>query len=478
MAKILWIISIIFIGFVAISGVNKKSLAIIAPILICISIIISFLVWKKVVEDKLMYVVAVGLGIIHFLFVFLFHDLNGFLIGFTVMVIISLYQYYKSIIFIGSIVLCTITYGYFSGGEKMFGNFHDSLGLSIVIFVFLVIIFIMCIQSKATEKIRQDVELQKENAQSSKEIIENVLEKLKISIDNLGSFSKELKSNVNVSGKISGELTESFNEISSIMEAQTGLISGINNEIGRETDYIRNVTKESGILSDLSQNTLAMAEECEINISSLFNEMGKVSDNVQGAVELINSLNAEASNIENILGTVNAISSQINLLALNAAIEAARAGEQGRGFSVVADEVRKLAEQSQESNLQIADILKDIKNRINETTTQIYGLQASAVSSIDSVNKVTHAFKNINSNSKSIVSKASQVDAMTLEIEKTSSEVLNNITSISSSANRTAASIEEVMMGINEQNMGVSNIVKSFEDLDKLISELKHVNTN
>jgi methyl-accepting chemotaxis protein len=55
---------------------------------------------------------------------------------------------------------------------------------------------------------------------------------------------------------------------------------------------------------------------------------------------------------------------------------------------------------------------------------------------------------------------------------------LNNITSISSSANRTAASIEEVMMGINEQNMGVSNIVKSFEDLDKLISELKHVNTN
>lgn len=47
MAEIMWIMSIIYIGFSSLAGVDKKSLIIIAPILVCISILLSFLVWKK-----------------------------------------------------------------------------------------------------------------------------------------------------------------------------------------------------------------------------------------------------------------------------------------------------------------------------------------------------------------------------------------------------------------------------------------------
>jgi methyl-accepting chemotaxis protein len=70
--------------------------------------------------------------------------------------------------------------------------------------------------------------------------------------------------------------------------------------------------------------------------------------------------------INDIAQAISAIASQTNLLALNATIEAARAGEAGRGFAVVASEVKNLAQHSANSSREIAELVTETKQKIEE----------------------------------------------------------------------------------------------------------------
>ena len=95
-------------------------------------------------------------------------------------------------------------------------------------------------------------------------------------------------------------------------------------------------------------------------IGSTEQSMSNMSAQIKHAVESINTLKNNVSNVDSILDNIQTIAEQTNLLALNAAIEAARAGENGRGFAVVADEVRQLAGRTQIATQEVVKVLNDL----------------------------------------------------------------------------------------------------------------------
>ena len=149
------------------------------------------------------------------------------------------------------------------------------------------------------------------------------------------------------------------------------------------------------------QETAAALEEMTINVNTAAanarevesvvlrarhdaEESGRV---VQGAVAVMNEIDASSSQISQIIGVIDDIAFQTNLLALNAGVEAARAGDAGRGFAVVASEVRALAQRSSAAAKEIKTLISDSSQHVGRGVDQV-GRAGEALASI--VEKVAH----------------------------------------------------------------------------------------
>ena len=240
----------------------------------------------------------------------------------------------------------------------------------------------------------------------------------------------------------------------------------------QETTQVASAVEEmastSAEIANSAEVTRTSAESAEVEMQNVLtqvhssnqrmNELNLLLENVEHSVQ---ELGSNVESINSVLGVIQGISEQTNLLALNAAIEAARAGEQGRGFAVVADEVRTLAQRSQQSTIEISDILDSLKNSSQRTIQDMSESAEKRAAVSDAMSAIRGLIDSTSGSIKELTEMNIQVATAASEQSTVASQVAESITGIASLA--------------KEIGEGSSVSREKFEELEYLSQELNQV---
>ncbi|WED22959.1 bacteriohemerythrin [Vibrio sp. JC009] len=200
--------------------------------------------------------------------------------------------------------------------------------------------------------------------------------------------------------------------------------------INQMTASVQEVSGSTVQAADAAEQAQRAAENGMAVVNEVVQSIEQLAREVESAGEVVETLENDSSSITTILDVIREIADQTNLLALNAAIEAARAGDHGRGFAVVADEVRTLASRTQESTVEIQEMILKLQKGSQEASEVMRKGVSYASQSAEQAGGASQALQDIVQAVDVINSMSAQIASATEEQGSVSEEINRNIISI------------------------------------------------
>lgn len=295
------------------------------------------------------------------------------------------------------------------------------------------------------------------------------------SLSNISSVINDISSKSEILTKNTKEITKVLEDISSNSEENNGFTQEVaaameetSTAIEEVNASIKELSKAARILSDNAENGNNLSKDIEIRAKELKrsseNEINSAKDIYKEIqYKLLESIEKSKviSDIEKMTSGVSKISDQINLLALNAAIEAARAGEHGKGFAVVAQEVRKLAEEVSSTAKNIELVNRDIKNIVEDISTNSKEL----LKYIDE--DVSSSYKNTIKYSIQYMEDSNYLSQIVEDFSIASKQTLTSMEEIELAIESVSASVEQATVNMQEISNNSSETTDNSREISK-----------
>lgn len=225
-------------------------------------------------------------------------------------------------------------------------------------------------------------------------------------------------------------------------------------------------------IADNANNTRVSAEQTEAEVQDVLkqvqvssDELGELNTVLANVETSIQELSGNVEEINSVLGVIQGISEQTNLLALNAAIEAARAGELGRGFAVVADEVRSLAQRSQESTVEIKNILEKLQASAEKTIQDMNNTSQKREAVVAAMDTITEIINSSSESIRRLTNMNVDVSNAATQQSEVVSEMARNLSGIADLADQIGKQSDETTQEFNrleEQSEKIQQVTDKF----------------
>ncbi|MBD3620522.1 MAG: methyl-accepting chemotaxis protein [Chromatiales bacterium] len=268
--------------------------------------------------------------------------------------------------------------------------------------------------------------------------------------ENLRGMIRLIGENTDTLNGSARRLVEMTDRTGASLEKQQQETTLVATAMNQMVSTVQEVARNTQQASETASAAAGEAQTGAFTATEAITAIGSLNQAIRKAVDVIDKVRAENENIRSVLDVIGGITEQTNLLALNAAIEAARAGEQGRGFAVVADEVRTLARRTQDSTLEIQDMIERLNTQVKAAVDVMSAASAQASDSETKVEEAAMSLGEIAGSIKTINDMSLQIASAVEQQSAVAEEINRNVNSISSAADESVATVREAQSASSE----------------------------